>query len=325
MTYASGSTILATDYNGLVGASPGTTANQLNTVWAVGGNAAGYGQTAEANVAVGDTVTASKWANLVNKTSNAGTHQGSTLTAVTAPVAGGTITYLSAIPTNLTTIYTNKLNAGTQGTSSPTTVTRVGTWTNQLTYTFTATFPGNVSNSLNGGDAARYFFNSGGQLKFTFSHPTGSAIDNSLNALASACGTITLSAPSSGTATIAATSYNGVTKVGGSGTVNSISSTSGYYGLGTANTLIFKQLVASAPAGYANTNINLNAKTNGIVGSYSDNGNVITVYVQFAELTSTGLTAASGTAVTMAIVPPETTNIANTWGAITPAGSVTGS
>ncbi len=64
-----------------------------------------YGQTAEGNVATGDLILASKWANLVNKTASAATHQGSSITSVTAPVAGGTITYISAIPTNLTTIY----------------------------------------------------------------------------------------------------------------------------------------------------------------------------------------------------------------------------
>ena len=317
MTYAQYGSIAASDYNGLIGVSPGTTANVLNTVWAVGGTTAGYGQTAEANVAIGDSVTAAKWANLVTKTANAATHQGSSLSAVTAPVTGGTITYLANIPTNLTTIYSSRLNAATQGTSSPTTVARSGTWNNQLTWTFTASFAN--------GDATRYFFNSGGQLKFTFSHPTGTTIDNSLNALATASGTIALSAPTVGTITIASTSYTGITKIGGSGTVNTIANNAGYYALSTANTLVFKQLVASAPAGYTNTNLNMNIKTNGTVGSNGDVGNIVTVYVQFAELTSTGLTAASGTSVTMAIVPPETTNIANSWGTITPAGSVLGS
>ena len=317
MSYAQFQTIAAADYNGLVGANPGSTANALNTVWATGSGFAGYGQTAEANVAVGDTITAAKWANIVTKTANSATHQGSSLSAVSAPVAGGTITYLANIPTNLGTIYSNKLNAASQGTTSPTTVTRSGVWNNQLTFTFTTTFAN--------GDATRYFFNSGGQLKFTFSHPTGNTIDNSLNALATACGTIALSAPTTGTANIAATLYNGVTKIGGSGTVNTIATNNGYYSLSTANTLAFKQLVASAPAGYTNTNINLNIKTNGAVGSNGDVGNVITIYAQFAELTSTGLQAATGTAVTMTVVPPEVTNIANTWGTITPGGSVSGS
>lgn len=317
MTYAQYGTIAATDFNTLVGANPGSTINVLNTTWATGAATAGYGQTAEANVAAGDQVTAAKWANLVNKTANAATHQGSSLSAVSAPVSGGTITYLANIPTNLTTIYNSRLNAASQGTSSPTTVARSGTWNNQLTWTFTASFAN--------GDATRYFFNSGGQLKFTFSHPTGTTIDNSLNALASASGTIALSAPITGTISIASGSYNGITKIGGSGSVNTIATNSGYYALSTANTLVFKQLVASAPTGYTNTNLNMNIKTNGTVGSNGDVGNIITIYVQFAELNSTGLTAASGTSVTMAVVPPETTNIANTWGTITPSGSVTGS
>ena len=316
MTWAQFGSIQAADYNTMVGGDPTTAANVLNTVWATGGTANGYGQTPVANVSVGQLVGAAAWANLTGKTSNCGTHQGSSLSTVITAVTGGSVGYQANIQTNLNTVYSNKLNAATQGTSSPTAVARSGTWSNQLTWTFTSTFAN--------GDAARYFFNSGGQLKFTFSHPTGTTIDNSLNALATACGTIALSAPITGTATIAATSYNGVTKVGGSGSVGTIATNNGYHSWTTSNTLAFQQLVASAPAGYTNTNINLNVKTNGPVGSNGDHGNIITIYAQFAELTSTGLTAATGTTVTMSIVPPESTNIANTWGTITPTGSVTG-
>ena len=38
-----------------------------------------------------------------------------------------------------------------------------------------------------------------------------------------------------------------------------------------------------------------------------------------------GLTAATGTATTLTVRPPETTYLANSWGTITLAGSVTGS
>ena len=109
MSYAQFGQIQASDFNTLVGANPGSTINVLNTTWATGAASAGYGQTAEGNVTAGDVITAVKWANLVNKTASAASHQGSSITSVTAPVAGGTITYLSAIPTNLTTIYSNKL------------------------------------------------------------------------------------------------------------------------------------------------------------------------------------------------------------------------
>jgi hypothetical protein len=65
MSYAQYGTIAASDYNNLVGAAVGGTANVLNTVWATGSAGAGYGQTALANVATGDTVSASSWANLI--------------------------------------------------------------------------------------------------------------------------------------------------------------------------------------------------------------------------------------------------------------------
>ena len=318
MTYAQYGTVSATDFNTLVGGNPTTTANTLNATWATGGGSAGYGQSAIVNVAAGNTVAATgQWANLVNVTANAASHQGTSITSVTAPVAGGTITYLSAIPTNLSSIYTNKLNAATQGSTSSNSANRGTTWSNNLVATLTATFAN--------GDAARYFFNSGGQLKLTFSHPTGTTINNSLNALCTAIGTVVISAPSTGTITVASTSYNGVTKIGGSGTVNAISTNSGYYGLSTANTTIFKQLVASAPVGYTNTNINIVAKTNGTQGSNSDNGSVITIYCNWAELTSTGLTAAAGSNSILTVAYPETTYLAaNSWGTVTTTASVTG-
>ena len=111
MAYAQYGNIAAADYNALVGGDPVTASGYLNTVWATGGTTAGYGQTALGNVAVGTQVYAADWANLVNKTANCASHQGTSITTVTAPTSGGTITYLSAIPTNLTTIYAPRLNA----------------------------------------------------------------------------------------------------------------------------------------------------------------------------------------------------------------------
>ena len=225
MTYASGGLIEATDYNTLVGGNPVTSSGKLNTVWATGGSDKGYGQTALANVSVGQTVAASEWANLVNKTSNSASHQGSSITAVTAPVTGDTVTYNSNIPSNLTTIYTNRLNAASQGSTASNTATYGSTWSAALTFTHTATFAN--------GDAARYFFNSGGQLAITCSHPNGSGIDLLLNNLASNVGTVVISSPSSGSITVSSTSYNGVTKIGGGGNAPTISTNSGYYGLTT--------------------------------------------------------------------------------------------
>ena len=311
MTYAQYGLVQAADYNALTGGPSSTTANTLNVTWATGTGNAGYGQTAEGNVAIGDSVTAGKWANLVNKTSNSATHQGSTISSVSAPVAGGTVTYVSAIPTNLSTIYSNRLNAQTVGSTTANTATRGTTWNTALTFTHTATFAN--------ADAARYFFNAGGSLKITCSHPSGVNIDLLFNNLASNVGTVALSSPVSGSISVAGTTYNGVTKVGGGGNSPTISTNSGFYALTTANTTLFTQTASTGPAAYLSTFIR-------VIGAVNSNASpsVVTLYTVWDEVPD-GFTVTSGTATTLTAQAPETTNLANTWGTITLAGSVTGS
>ena len=314
MSYAQYGKIEASDYNTLIGT--GTSANALNTVWSTGTSAFGYGQTALATVSVGALVGASEWANLVNKTANSASHQSSSITSVTAPVAGGTITYNANVVTNLQTIYTNKLNAVSQSATSSNTATYGSTWINAITFTHTVTFAN--------GDAARYFFNSGGQLAVTCAHPAGSGINLLLNNLASNVGTVVLSSPTSGAATIAGTSYNGITRVGGGGNAPTISTNSGYYALTTSNANVYYQTASTGPSGYLSTNINIFIKTNGTQGSNGDAGSIVTIYTVWDEIPN-GLTVSTGSATTVTLRPPEVTNIANTWGTPTVGGTVTGS
>jgi hypothetical protein len=316
MTYAQYGTIQATDYNTLIGANPGSTANALNTVWSTGSGFAGYGQTALANVTVGSVVYATEWANLVNKTASAASHQSSSITSVTAPVSGGTITYNANVVTNLQTIYSNKLNAVSQSGTTANTATYGSTWLNAITFTHTVTFAN--------GDAARYFFNSGGQLAITCSHPTGSGINLLLNNLASNVGTVVLSSPTSGTASIAGTSYNGVTRISGGGNAPTVATNSGYYAWTTSNANVFYQTASTGPSGYLSTNINMFVKTNGTQGSNGDTGSVVTIYTVWDEIPN-GLTVSTGSATTVTIRPPETTYISNTWGTPTVSGVVSGS
>jgi len=316
MTYAQYGNIEATDYNTLAGGNPTTTSGTINAVWATGGTTAGYGQTAVANVAVGDTVTAAQWASLVNNTSNSASHQGTSITSVVAPVVGGTITYLSAIPTNLTTIYNSRLNAATQGSTTSNAAVYSSTWSTGLTFTHVITF--------STGDAARYFFNAGGQLKITCTHAnTTAGINLLLNNLVSNIGTVALSAPSTGSVTIAATAYNGVTKIGGGGTTPTISTNSGYFALGTSNTTIFTQTASTGPAGYLGTFISMIAKTNGTQGTNGDKGNIITIYTIWDEVPD-GLVAGANSTTTVTIVPPESTYLPTaSWGAPTITGTAT--
>ena len=317
MAYAQFGLIQATDFNTLAGGNPTATANTLNATWATGSGTAGYGQTAVANVAAANTVLATSWNALVSNTASAASHQGSSITSVTAPVAGTTVTFLSAVPTNLQTIYTNRLNAATQSGTSANAISFGSTWSTALTFTHTATFAN--------GDAARYFFNSGGQLKMTVTHANNAAGINLLfNNLASNVGTVVLSAPSSGTANIAATTFNGITKLGGGGNSPTISQNNGYYALTTSNANVFTQTASTGPSGYLSSFIRFIVKSNGTVGSNGDAGNVITISTVWDEVPD-GLVVGSGSATTLTVVPPETGNIANTWGTITLSGSVTGS
>jgi hypothetical protein len=317
MTYSTGGLIQAADYNTLVGTNPNTTSGTLNTVWSTGGTTAGYGQTAVATVSAAQTVGATEWASLTGKTSNSASHQGTSITSVTTPAVGAVVSYVSAIPTNLTTIYNSRLNAATQGATSSNTATRGTTWSAGLTFTHTVSFAN--------GDAARYFFNSGGQLKLTCSNPNSTAGINLLfNNLASNVGTVVMSAPSSGAVTISGTSYNGITKIGGGGNSPTISSGSGYFAMTTSNATVFTQTASTGPSGYLSTFIRVIAKSNGTQGSNGDTGSVITLYTIWDEVPD-GLTVGTGSAVTVTAQAPETTYLANSWGTITIAGSVTGS
>lgn len=316
MSYALYGLIEATDFNNLAGGNPVTSSGKINTVWATGGTNAGYGQTAVANVSVGGTVVATDWANLVNSTSNSASHQGTSITSVTAPSAGGTVTFLSAIPTNLTTIYNSRLNAAAQGSTTANTATRATTWSSAITFTHTATFAN--------GDAARYFFNSGGQLAITCTHPSGTGINLLLNNLASNIGTVVLSSPTSGSITVAGTSYNGITKVGGGGNAPTISTNSGYFALTASNVTAFTQTASTGPSGYLSTFIRVIVKSNGTQGSNGDAGSVITISTIWDEVPD-GLTAAANSATTLTVRPPATTYVANTWGAVSLSGTVSGS
>jgi hypothetical protein len=316
MAYAQFGSIQASDFNTLVGANTSTTSGQLNAVWAVGGGSGGYGQPNVANVTAGQTVASTaQWTSLVANTASAATHQGSSITSVTAPSTGATVTYVSAIPTNLTTIYNGRLNAATQGSTSSNTVTYGSTWSQLLTFTHTATFAN--------GDAARYFFNSGGQIKMTVAHPNGTGINLLLNNLCSNVGTVAMSAVTSGTQTIGGVSYNGITKIGGGGNSPTIDATKGYFGQTVSNANVFTQLASTGPSGYLSTFIRFITKSNGTQGGNGDAGSVITIYTVWDEVPN-GLTVSIGSATTMTLVPPESTNISNTWGTVTLTGTASG-
>lgn len=315
MSYAKSDKIEAVDFNTLVGVSPSSTANTLNTVWGIGNGNKGYGQTTVPNVAVASSVVASDWANLVSTTANIGTHQGTTLVNVTTPTTGATISYNANVVTNINSIYSSRLNASAQGTTASTATAIATTWSDSITFTHTVTFES--------GDKARYFFNAGGQLALQFTHSTTGGINSLFNSLASACGTIVLSATTSGTQTIASTSYTGITKSGGSGTPATLLTNTGYYALTTTNQEVFKQLATGTPANYLSSFISVNVKTNAPTGSNGDNGSIITFTTVWDEVPN-GLVVATNSTTTLVVRPPSTSQLTSTWGTVSVTGSVTG-
>ena len=261
MTYTSGSLILATDYNGFVSTNAGA---NVNDIWSTGSGDKGYGETAVSTVSTSATITATQWATLNNRISSMGSQTDTTITSRTNPTAGDTIGILAALNTDLTNITTNRGNAvanGTQyvtwsGASAKTTGT--GSAGSAWTITFTHTITWASAN------AARYFFNAGGRIKWeTSKTSTGLPGDAEWNDLSTTlCGDIFITGRvNSAAQTISGNSYTGTTKSGGTGTPTTLATTTGWYQLTTSDTTLYKQFADTAP--YTAQYIQLDAKTAG--------------------------------------------------------------
>ena len=114
MTYATGQTITTSEYN--------TFAGQVNDVWGIGSGDYGYGQTNSiSTVAVSNTITATQWTTLLARTRSAANHQASSFTVPSSVSTGNTISIISPLSTDITTIRSNRLNSSTNysDTSNP--------------------------------------------------------------------------------------------------------------------------------------------------------------------------------------------------------------
>jgi len=315
MAYTSGSTILDDDYNIFAWGNPdGTinnTNNNVNTVAGVGSGDRGYGQTTVPAVAQGSVITAAQWATLLNKISTLANHQGTSITPITNPSVGDTIAVYSALQSNISAIVTNRRNAAANGTAITTggTATRTTAWNVSVTATHTITFPSELQ--------ARYWFNAGGRIAIQTSRTGGSAEakNTGWSNLCSAIGTINLTGWGS-PAVIAGTTYDGTTKVGGSGVVNTIDTTNGVMQYGTTQAVRFRQ--------YDDT---VDYTANYIEITAARSANVVTVLVKFidnADANTDELVDGTLTS-SVTLYPPSTTYLSNSWGTPTMSSSQTGS
>jgi len=222
MAYTSGDTILDNHYNDF--------ATSVNALWGTGSGDSGYGQgTTVSSVSAGSTITAAQWTTLLARMNSMASHQSSSITAISNPSAGNTISAFTALSTNISTITTNRLNVHARQSVVNTNRDNTNTFTGTLTFTNKWAW-GSATN-------ARYFFNAGGRLSISGSQ-SGHGSDSKGNEwanLLSQAGTYYVYAQTAG-------------KSGGSGTpTTNLTTTAGYYDLTTSYVTVFLQYEDTGP------------------------------------------------------------------------------
>jgi hypothetical protein len=314
MTYSSGSLILDDDYNifatgNAAGTGDDTVAN-INTVWGSGTGDKGYGQTSTVPaVSAGATITATQWATLLTRMTSIANHQGTTITGISNPSTGDTISAYAALSSNITAIFNARNDAAANGTDDTTngTTQTTNTWDVRAVTTKTITFA----------DAAslRYFFNAGGMIRMAWSL-TGSSNPKGAEwaDLLSQSGTI-VATGAAASKTIAAVAYTGTTKIGGGGTPDTLATGTGVIDYTGTPVTIFKQFADTAP--YTANYIQVDASVSGAVITYA-----VTLEDAAADTiapdgsgSGDALDVVDGTlTMTTVIRPPSTTYISSTWG-----------
>lgn len=298
MTYASGGLIQAADYNGFVAT--------LNNIWHTGSGNYGYGQSLPlSNVTAANTsfpVTPNQWNSLFARMNVISQHQTNATTGLGTVATGDVITYISSLTGLISTLDTNRLNAFTQGANSNVIVSNTTVWTSQSVKEVSVTFA-NIN-------AMRYFFNCGGAIQFT-------AKDSTLSGNAKSLDWDTLLA-ASGIAKITGKDSGKVTG-SGSGTPSVNNTFLPFYSLTTSYQKIVEQYSTTAAGGYLSNFATFEAKLNASPGLST----VLTLKITLTdnspdETLPTNSNNVLGNVITQfTALYPETTYLANTWGAVT--------
>ena len=310
MTYSAGSTIVDDDYNifatgNAAGTGDAAVAN-INTILGVGDDERGYGQSgALGSVTVGDTVQATSWASLLTKNTLLANHQGTTITSITNPTAGNTISAYAALSANVTATFNGKLDAAGSGSDSTVSSVTTTSWNTSSTLSKTFTFASR--NQL------RYFFNTGGMIRLSWSRTGGttSSQNTAWTDTLTAAGSIVLTSDGA-SKTIAGVTYTGTTKIGGSGTNQILLTANGIYDIASTPAIYFKQI---PPSGYGDNEIEVSM-------SIPADGTVLTILTDLSDdytppdPGSPDLVDGTLTQVTT-IRYPSTTYLADTWGTVT--------
>jgi len=295
MAYSQGGIIAAADYNNFINGT-----NQLNTVWSTGSGAVGYGQTAISAVSAAGTVTATQWSTLITRLNQIRAHQTGSGTSISQNIpAGQTINYLSTLSTEINNAYSAAASYASQGATT--------TGTNFTTLISSTTGVNSYVDrfvTFASADAARYFFNAGGQLNLVLSTSgsNGTGSSSSFARLITGLGGVG----------VKNTTNTGRT---GTGITLNINNTSfGYRNIVYAtNTNIVK--VTDTAAAYTADTAYIGLYTNSNTTTNGANGNQVNFRISYVVADYTWDDTLSITLNSRVdIVYPETTYLTNVWG-----------
>jgi hypothetical protein len=316
MSYSQGGLIEAADYNTLTGSNTSITGTNLSSMWAWGANSRGYGQTPVSTVSQGSIVTATQWATLINTINSANLHIRNTSSGLTANTAGQIIGYSGGLPVAITRLNQDRMlfSSNSAVVTNVSALTAYAAWTSTTTTsTLTRAFGARVT-FANGPDAARFFFNAGGRLKFNVSATTSGGAGSRSAAAKTVVDFL------GGIALFAANTNSGRTGTGG--TLGTNDTAKGYYTSPfNANTTAVS--VTSTTTNYTSDTGTITVKPGGSVGSFNSNGDNIEFWT---TINSTSGGNAGGSfddsldltvTVTVDASFPEISNLSNTWGAVT--------
>lgn len=250
-----GDTIYAADYNNIQ--------DVAQTLLGTGLADSGYGQAlSSGQVAVNQKVTVAQWTNLRSDLLKIRQHQTgvSEGAGLTLPTDSDLITneVINQYKTFSTTCNTNRLTIATNQGSEDAFVSRSRTtaWNGTLTHTVTITFSSS--------NAARFWFNAGGQFRFTASRSGGSSTSKNTvwTNLLSDMGTITFN--------------HGSTTYSGSG-ATTVATGTGWYNLTTSDQTIFVKPAASG--NYVENDYNIQARKN----ANDNTATTLTFTIQFRD------------------------------------------
>jgi len=287
-------TIYSDDYNNLV--------NAINPYLGIGTGDIGLGQATLPTITTGSLINAISWNNLRDRMETVFYHQVYDNSGVPARKIVGEVVledrsdYSRAIQNiisryGVTVQYDRDISV-----PYPLSTDWVTTATREVSITFTSP------------DAARYFFNAGGQILVNFNNSvlTGSAKSDAWYSLL--------------TRKIEQLdfSYLGFARAGIGGHINGYQVGKNYYDLTTSYQTLLDIQEDDPGSDFINNRVVANYKTNGVnLGGHGDCGNIITIQVLMVD-GSTDPQPVTGTLNMNVIVrPPHTTFLTRTWGTFT--------